>query len=190
MPETRVVVPGDEIGTVEMFEAGEGTYVTPDGKVRAAVYGRLVADPRELRAQVRPLHPPNVLRNGDIVYASIYDIKTGLALAFVEKVEGRDRALAQDNFAAIQISDIADHYVEEISREFKSSDFVRTRVTMVEPTLRLSTAAPDLGVVKAFCTHCRRPLELSRRQRGTLYCNYCKRGESRKLSTWYGKVRL
>lgn len=190
MSESKVVIPGDEIGTVEMFEAGEGTYVTPDGKVRASVYGKLVTDPKDLKAVVVPLNRPNKLRVGDVVYCTIHDNKTGLSLAFVEKVEGRDRALAQDNFAAIHIADAADHYVDELSSEFRPSDIIRAQVVMVEPTLRLSTKEPEFGVVKAFCGNCRRPLQLSRRMRGTLYCENCNRGESRKISTWYGRAKI
>jgi len=190
LAESRVVIPGEELGTVEMFEPGEGTYVTPDGRVRAAVYGKFLADPRELKAVVVPLNRPNKLRVGDVVYGTLFDNKTGLSLVFIEKVEGRDRALAQDNFAAIHIADAADHYVDDLSQEFRPSDILRARVVMVEPTLRLATKEPEFGVVKAFCGNCRRPLELSRRQRDALWCEHCKRAETRKLSTWYGKPVL
>jgi exosome complex component CSL4 len=183
----KVVIPGEEIGTVEMFEAGEGTYATPDGRIRAALYGKLVTDTKSLRAAVVPLNRPNKLRVGDVVYCTIHDNKTGLSLAFIEQVEGKHRALAQDNFAAIHIADVDERYIEDLSEVFRPSDIIRARVTMVEPTLRLSTKGPEFGVVKAFCGNCRRPLELSRRMQGTLYCENCKRGESRKLSTWYGK---
>jgi exosome complex component CSL4 len=186
--EGKVVIPGEEIGTVEMFEPGEGTYVTEDGRVRAALYGKLVT--QELKAAVIPLHRPNKLRVGDVVYGTIHDNKTGLSLAFVEKVEGTDRALAQDNFAAIHIADADDRYVDELGQVFRPSDIIRARVSMVEPTLRLSTKGPEFGVVKAFCGNCRAPMELSRRMRGTLYCEACKRGESRKISTWYGKAKV
>ncbi len=190
MAEGRVVIPGEELGTVEMFEAGEGTYATPDGRVRAAVYGKLITDSKELKAVVVPLNRPNKLRPGDVVYGTIHDNKTGLSLAFVEKVEGKDRALAQDNFAAIHIADVDERYVDELSREFHPSDIIRAKVVMVHPTLRLSTKGPEFGVVKAFCGNCRKALELSRRMRGTLYCESCKRGESRKISTWYGKAKV
>jgi exosome complex component CSL4 len=188
--ESRVVIPGEELGTVEMFEAGEGTYVTPDGRVRAALYGKFLADPKELKAVVVPLNRPNKLRVGDVIYGTIHDNKTGLTLVFIEKVEGRTRQLAHDNFAAIHIADAADHYVEELSTEFRPGDVIRARVTMVEPTLRLSTKEPEFGVVRALCGNCRRPMELSRRQRDALYCDYCKRTESRKISSWYGKAVL
>jgi exosome complex component CSL4 len=190
MAESRVVIPGEEVGTVEMFEAGEGTYVSPDGRIRAAVFGKFIHNASDLKAIVLPLNRPNKMRPGDVVYASIFDNKTGLSLAFVEKVEGVDRALAQDYFAAIHIADVADHYVEDLSKEFRPSDIVRARVVQVDPTLRLSTKEPEFGVVKAWCPNCRGPLELSRRMRGTLWCESCKRGESRKTSTWYGKARV
>ncbi|HEX9708963.1 MAG TPA: exosome complex RNA-binding protein Csl4 [Candidatus Thermoplasmatota archaeon] len=190
MAHSRVVIPGEEVGTVEMFEAGEGTYVGTDGRIRSALYGKLLTDPQQLKAFVLPLHRPNKLRPGDVVYGSIYDNKTGLSLVFVEKVEGVDRALAQDNFAAIHVADVAEHYVEELSREFHPSDLVRAKVVQVDPTLRLSTKAPEFGVVKAWCGQCRRTLELSRRLRGTLYCDNCHRGEPRKISTWYGKAKV
>lgn len=188
--EGKVVIPGEEIGTVEMFEAGEGTYVTEDGRVRAALYGKLITGSADLKAVVRPLHRPNKLRVGDVVYGTIHDNKTGLSLAFVEKVEGTNRALAQDNFAAIHIADADDRYVDELGQCFRPSDIIRARVSMVEPTLRLSTKDPAFGVIKAFCGNCRAPMELSRRMRGTLYCENCKRGESRKISTWYGKAKV
>jgi exosome complex component CSL4 len=190
MPASRVVIPGEEVGTVEMFEAGEGTYVGTDGRIRSALYGKLVTDAQNLRAFVLPLNRPNKLRPGDVVYGSIYDNKTGLSLVFIEKVEGVDRALAQDNFAAIHVADVAEFYVEELSQVFRPSDLIRAKVAQVDPTLRLSTKSPELGVVKAWCSTCRRPLELSRRMRGTLYCEHCHRGEPRKVSTWYGKARV
>ncbi len=190
MTQSKVVVPGEEIGTVEMFEAGEGTYVDPDGRIRSALYGKLITDPEQKRATVLPLHRPNKLRPGDVVYGSLFSNKTGLSLVFVDKVEGVDRQLAQDNFAAIHVADVAEHYVEELSTEFRPSDLIRAKVSQVDPTLRLSTKAPEFGVVKAWCGQCRRTLEISRRLRGTLYCESCQRGESRKISTWYGKAKV
>lgn len=190
MTASRVVTPGEDVGTVEMFEAGEGTYVGTDGRIRAALYGKLITDGKQLRATVLPLNRPNKLRPGDVVYGSIYDNKTGLTLAFIEKVEGVSRALAQDNFAAIHVADVDERYVEELSREFAPSDLIRARVVQVDPTLRLSTKGPEFGVVKAWCGQCRRVLELSRRLRGTLYCEHCHRGEPRKISTHYGKAKV
>ena len=190
MVDGKVVIPGEDIGTVEMFEAGEGTYVTEDGRIRSSLYGKLITDTQALRAAVVPLHRPNKLRVGDVVYGTIHDNKTGLSLAFVEKVEGTKRALAQDNFAAIHIAEADDRYVDELGQVFRPSDMIRARVSMVEPTLKLSTKGPEFGVVKAFCGNCRAPMEISRRMSGTLWCENCKRGESRKISTWYGKAKV
>src|SRR5207244_12103745 len=64
---------------------------------------------------------------------------------------------------------------------------IRAKVVQVKPSVQLTTAESDLGVVKAVCSVCRGPLELRDRD---LYCPRDERTEQRKLAADYADLRL
>src|SRR5438874_13161151 len=184
--EAKMVLPGDEIAVAEEFEPGEGTY-EKNGRVYAATPGVLILDPANRVARVRAFNPPAELKVGDIVYGTIDDIRGMMATATVLAIHGRTRQVSGEAEGTIHISNVSEDYTEDIHDKFRLGDIIRAKVIQVKPSVQLTTAEANLGVVKALCSVCRGPLEL----RGhDLHCPRDERTERRKVAADYADLRL
>lgn len=181
-----MVLPGDEIAVAEEFEPGEGTYER-NGMVFAAVPGVLELDSENRVARVRAFNPPAELKVGDIVYGVVDDIRGMMATATILAIHGRARQISGQSDGTIHISNVSEDYTEDIHDKFRLGDIIRAKVIQVKPSLQLTTAEADLGVVKALCSVCRGPLELRGQD---LYCPRDERTERRKLAADYADLRL
>lgn len=179
----RLVYPGDEVGTAEEFLAGPGTYVE-DHRIFAAHVGELVHDTNEHMVYVRPVKPMNNVRVGDIVIASVDDLKTSMVTLEVIRIANTDREVTGETHAAIHVAKISPDYVRELEDVYRITDIVRGKVIQADPSLQLETVDEDLGVIKALCQVCREPMV---RKGDRLWCPECETYETRKISSLYGE---
>jgi len=184
--ERRMVLPGDPIAAAEEYEAGEGTYER-NGEIYAAIPGLLELDGGNFVARVRPFNPLAELKTGDVVYGVISDIRSSMAEATISAVHGSKREITGETEGAIHVSKISDEYIEDIRDAFHLGDIVRAKVIQAKPSLQLTTAEPNLGVVKARCSRCKGVLELKGRD---LWCPRCEQSERRKIASDYGNLLL
>src|SRR5213592_173291 len=184
--EPKMVLPGDEIAVAEEFEPGDGTYER-NGLVFAATPGVLFLDPENRVARVRAFNPPAELKIGDIVYGVVDDIRGMMATATILAIHGRTRQISGESEGTIHISNVSEEYTEDIHDMYRLGDIIRAKVIQVKPSVQLTTAERNLGVVKALCSVCRGPLELRGRE---LYCPRDERTERRKLAADYADLRL
>lgn len=183
MTDRRIVYPGDEVGEAEEFLAGPGTYVE-DHKILAAQIGELVHDAKEFMVYVKPVKPMNDVKNGDIVVATVDDLKSSMVTLDIQRREGIDRVVTGETHAAIHVAKCSHDYVRELEDVYRITDVVRAKVIQATPSIQLDTRDDDLGVIKALCHVCRQPMVLKGHQ---LYCEECERTEERKLSSRYGQ---
>lgn len=186
MSQKKIVTPGEEIGICEEFISGEGTY-EEDGKIFSAILGVLELDLKEKTARVEPTNPPTILKVGDVVIATVTDIRGSVAMVNVVKVKEKDRKISGERSGSIRISNISDDYVSNIQQKFRIGDAIRGKIIQVKPSLQLTTKAPHLGVLKALCTRCRFPLK---RKGKELFCENCTRLETRKIASDYGDIEI
>ncbi len=179
------VFPGDEVAVEEEYMASDGTFAV-DGKVYAAQIGCLVLDDDEYVARVVTPNPPNVLKDGDIVYAIIAGIRNTMATADVVATEGTRRQVGGETYGTIHVSKISPDYTDDVSNEFRVGDLVRAKVISVSPSLQLLTKDPNLGVVRALCGNCKE--EMKRTGKNRIRCEKCDYNMSRKLAEDYGDV--
>lgn len=184
--ERKMVLPGDEIAVSEEFEPGEGTYER-NGLVFAATPGVLELDPANRVARVRPFNPPAELHVGDIVYGVVDDIRPMMSTATVLAIHGRTRQISGESEGTIHISNVSEEYTEDIRDMYHLGDIIRAKVIQAKPSLQLTTAERNLGVVKAHCSVCRGPLEIRGRD---LYCPRDEHTERRKLASDYEDLKL
>jgi exosome complex component CSL4 len=184
MVDKRLVLPGEELGTTEEFLPGLGTY-EEGGKIYAAVTGLLDIDTKEMATRVRPMNPPVKLKVGDAVIGTVDDIRSSMVQVELIKVAGKDRAIADQGVGSIHVSHISDSYVQDTESQFHLLDVVRARVIQTQPSIQLSTAGQDFGVIKALCSRCRQPMQLRGNE---LYCAADKHSETRKLAQSYGSA--
>ncbi len=183
MTEKQIVYPGDEVGEAEQFLAGPGTYVN-DHKILAAQVGELVINSRELTVFVKPIKPMNDVKNGDIVIATVDDLKASMVTLDVHRIEHSDREVTGETHAAIHVAKCSQDYVRDLEDVYRITDVVRAKVIQAAPSVQLDTRDDDLGVIKALCHYCRSPMTLRDRR---LWCEECERFEDRKISTRFGE---
>jgi exosome complex component CSL4 len=184
MTGNELVFPGDEVAVEEEYYASDGTFAE-NGVIYASQVGILELDDKDCVARVVTPNPPNVLREGDIVYAIVADIRNTMATADVVAKDGVDRGLGCETYATIHVSKISPGYTDDVSKELRKGDYIRAKVTGVKPSLQLTTKDDHLGVIRSLCWRCKS--ELVKKGNG-LYCNECKYSVTRKLADDYGDV--
>ncbi len=184
--EGKLVYPGDKLGTHEEWMPGEGTY-EDDGVIYSKILGKVKYDEDKLEAQVEAINPVSSISIGDVVYGTIRDKRSAMATMTINVIEGRSRSVRIDLEGTIHISKISDDYVDSVDAVFLKGDIVRAKIMQIEPSVQLSTMGKNFGVVRGYCFNCRRPME---RKGNLLYCDSCERRETRKLSNFYGKIKM
>jgi exosome complex component CSL4 len=185
MKETREVFPGDEVAVEEEYLASDGTFAS-DGKIYASQIGILELNEEDMVARVISPNPPNVLREGDIVFATVADTRSTMATADVVATDGRLRGIGGETYATIHVSKISQGYTDDVSKEMRKGDRIRARVIGIRPSLQLTTKDDHLGVVRSLCSKCR--IELVKKGKTQLHCERCDRSFTRKLADDYGSV--
>lgn len=181
MSEEQIVLPGDEVGAAEEYVCGSGTYER-DGKIYAAVPGILRLDRKEKVAEVQSFNPPARVSKGDIVIGVVTHLRSSMAELDLLEIEGKARVIAGAKEASLHVSKVSNKYVEDMGDAYRLGDYVRAKVIQAEPSIQLTTDAPDLGTIKGRCIKCRSPLA----KRGhELYCENCERTERRKIADCY-----
>ncbi len=186
MTDSRIVFPGDEVAVEEEYLASDGTFAE-NGVVYASQIGVLELDDNECVARVVCPNPPNILKEGDIVYAVVSDIRNTMATADVIGKVGSDRTLGGETYATIHVSKISPGYTDDVSKELRKGDYIRARVTGIKPSLQLTTKDEHLGCIRALCSKCKTEMV---RKGNNLYCPECKYSMPRKLADDYGDVEF
>lgn len=181
-PKGRRVLPGDEIGIAEEYAAGENAYER-DGKIFSAAMGEVMEDGKAKALHVAPRNPVNKLQYGDVVIGMVKDIRSSKVIVDVLESADRQRAISGDTNGTLQISKVQEAYTKDLKHEFCVGDIILAKVISNSPSLQLTTAAPDLGVVRATCHGCRATLV---RKGQRLSCDYCGKTETRKFASTYG----
>ena len=181
----REVFPGDEVAVEEEYLASDGTF-SCDGKIYASQIGILELDDDEMIARVISPNPPNVLKEGDIVFATVADIRSTMATADVVASETTIREIGNETYATIHVSKISPGYTDDVAKELRKGDLIRAQVMSTKPSLQLTTKDDHLGVIRSLCGTCKS--ELVRKGKTQLYCKECERSFPRKLADDYGNV--
>ena len=181
----KVVLPGEVVGTSEEYLPGEGTF-EEDGKIISSRMGVVRYDEKDMTVSTEPLNPINSIKKGDVVIGEVTGVKETMVIVDIKKVEGKDRSITGETMGTIHVSKASQAYVKDLRREFRIGDIVRAKVIRAKPSIQLTTAYPEYGVIKALCTRCRSPMV----RKGTMvYCPKCERTETRKISSLYGKIK-
>ena len=177
------VVPGDDLGVIEEFTSGSGTYVE-GGTIHSKVTGRTLLDMLNKEVSVYPLvETATVPKVGDIVKGLVSDVKSKNAVLTIFQVG--DKLLSGFFNGALHISGVSRGYVDNMFNVCKAGDIMKAKViSTANRSFFLSTADNDLGVIYSLCSRCGNVLHTENRGLG---CSNCGNFERRKLSPDYGK---
>jgi exosome complex component CSL4 len=177
------VVPGTQLGVIEEFTPGPGTYVE-DGTIHSQVTGCTLLDMLNRQVSVYPLVPSaNVPKVGDIVTALVLEVRSKNSILRIFKIG--DKMLSGFFTGLLHISGVSHGYVDNMFNVCKVGDIMTAKVISTKNrSFFLSTADKDLGVIQALCSICGSLLEPKNRG---MACPNCGNFEGRKLSPNYGK---
>jgi exosome complex component CSL4 len=180
----QFVFPGEAIGVIEEYKPGFGT-INDDGTIRATVPGVVgINNDQRIITVIPKAKTPNVITEGDIVIATITDIRESNArVEIVAAEKSLDEEIVNNGNAEIYISNIKDGFAKTVADEFSINDIVRAKV-IDSSKIGLSTVDSHLGVLKAYCAKCKTDLV---RNENILICPHCGNREHRKLAEGYGK---
>jgi exosome complex component CSL4 len=177
-----LVVPGELLGTAEEFVPGHGTY-EDHGKIYAALLGRPRLNTQERQILVDALHAIPKISDDDLVYARVDEVKSAMAICTIVAAADSRRAVPGAPEGTVHISKAKDGYTDSLGDEFQAGDLLIARVLQSQPTIKLTTAAPELGVLSARCTVCHGLLTMGPKD---LQCPRCGNNERRKTAKGYG----
>ncbi len=185
MDKEEFVFPGQFLSTAEEFTPGENTFEDDSGNISSTTIGKVVFNENEREVSVfkngRQIKPIEI---GSIVIGVVVLVKEKMAIINLLKAEknGVERICSESN-AFLAIARVSSRFVSKLNEELKIGDIIKAEVIAVTRySIDLTTAKPNLGVIKAFCSKCRKQLHLFGMQ---LKCINCGRIEKRILSNEY-----
>lgn len=178
----KVVLPGEFLSTEEEFVPGKNAFEC-EGNVCSGSSGFVETNQKSKEISVRPVKERALLKVGSVVLGVVALVKeNSLTVVLKQPLEGPKIVISQAS-AMLPVRNVSRDYVESLKECFKIGDIVRVRITKLTPqAIDVSTNEPDLGVVKAFCSRCRKPLHLFDR---SLRCLSCGGRETRKIARGY-----
>lgn len=169
---SEFIFPGKEIATTEEAVAGQGT-AEENGSIVSSVIG--IPSLNGGKAGVINPKAVRMLAKGDVIYGKVFDVFDQVAMIQFKPTDGNIATGADMSF--LRISEVQKGYTDSFRDILKIGDLVKARILDVSPLgVYLTIAAPELGVVRAFCSACRGELD------SKLYCSYCDRAERRKMA--------
>jgi exosome complex component CSL4 len=174
----KLVLPGEYIGAAEQFLPGRGTY-EDGGRIYASLLGVPAVDPGDRTVRVEPRNAVPEVREGDLVYARVDELKTAMAVCTVLSTLTSRRQVPGAPEGTVHISKAKDGYTESLSGEFAIGDVLVARVLQAHPGIKLTTAPAPLGVVAARCQVCHGLLTLGAKE---AVCPRCGHREHRKFA--------
>ncbi len=179
--ENQPILPGEQLASIEEFEGGKNTYLTPDGTVRAAAVGTKVYDLKRRVIKVEPKNSPMLPKVGDIIVGFVEMQFASMISVKILYIDGKKSRSGFSAIASIRLGGGRDRRDRPV---FRHGDIIRGRVTsLLNSTVHLTLAEREFGVLFATCFMCGGNTV---RVNDTLKCIECGAYEPRKPTHDYG----
>lgn len=130
----------------------------------------------------KKISPKQNIKVGDVIYGKVRQANDKMVFVNINRVEGKQKVLTPSSDGVLFARDIAHQYVE-VGDCFKKGDIIRAKVIDIDKFgIKLSTADNDLGVIKANCLYCRKPLNLKHAINNEVKCLNCKAVQKKKIA--------
>ena len=167
------IFPGNSIGTSEEAQAAKGS-IEENGIVYSAVVGQ--AKFQGGIASVLNPKTPRLLQKGDVIYATVVDVFDQIAMLSFKAEQAN--VVSSEDRAFLRITEVQERgrgYVESFRDFIRIGDVLKAKVIdMSSLGVYVTIAQRGFGVIRAFCSSCRSPLNEN------LECKNCMRKERRK----------
>ena len=178
--------PGEVVAVEEEFSKGENTF-EENGEILADSMGEAKEDAKRKTISVLKQKKIVPISLGATVFGVVSLVRANSVSIEISSLNSKiERQALGGSYAMLPVRNVSRDYIEDLKQEFKIGDFVKAKVAEAKPWgTDLRTNEDNLGVVKAFCSKCRHPLQLSGRG---LKCTNCGNSETRKISSEYEKT--
>jgi exosome complex component CSL4 len=179
------ILPGEQIASIEEFEAGKNTYVS-DGTVRSTAVGTKNYDFKKRLAKIEKINPPMLPKIGDIVVGYIEMLFGSMMSVRILYI---DQKKSISGFSAIASARISTPGRERDRRGriiFRVGDIIRGRViSLLNSSIHITIDEKEFGVIYTLCFNCGG--DTVRVNNNNIKCIECGVNEDRKLTIDYGK---
>jgi len=151
----KVLIPGEYVGPGEVYAESTTTYADGD-----EIYSSAVGEADEENATLNAKASKPELKAGDIVYATAFIVMDSFAIVSIYPEEKDGKIPAGPDEGKIPVRAMSDGFTPSTRDAVRIGDLIRAKVVKIEGNkAELTMAAPELGVIKAFCSICRAPLD-------------------------------
>jgi exosome complex component CSL4 len=151
----KIILPGDYVGPGEVYEESSKAYSKGDD-----VYSAVMGEVDEENATVNARTEKPALKQGDVIYGSILLVMESFAIVEIFPERKENVAPSAPEEGKIPVRAMSKGFTPSVRDAVRIGDIIRAKVVRVEgDKAELTLAEPELGVIKAFCSQCRLPLE-------------------------------
>jgi exosome complex component CSL4 len=179
------ILPGDQVASIEEFEAGKYAYVS-DGTIRSTSVGTKIYDFKKRIAKIEKINSPILPRIGDIIVGYI-EMLFGSMMSVRILYINEKKSFA--GFSAIASTRISTPGRERDRRSriiFRVGDIIRGRViSLLNSSIHITIDEKEFGVIYTLCFNCGGGTV--RVNNKTIKCIECGINEDRKLTIDYGE---
>ncbi|MBI2184724.1 MAG: exosome complex RNA-binding protein Csl4 [Thaumarchaeota archaeon] len=185
---SKTVVPGDKLGVIEEFEAGEGA-LTHDGIVRAASVGQVKLDLKKHVVAIGKVRQGTLIPvPGDSIIGKVESAQSSAANVLILSVNDKTNRGGFTGLALFKIGRPMGRGRQRRTTACKTGDLVRATVISDKNTIiHISLDGPRDGVIYAVCSICGGALF---RANNSAKCDTCGNIEDRKLAPDFGNMDL
>jgi len=182
MKKSPVALPGDKLAVSEEFLPGAHAY-DDSGLIRALTVGSVQRDMKNMEISVKSAVDPKIIKVGDVVVGQIEAAQSSSATVKISYLNGEPTA--KDFSGSLSLRSGRPGRGGPRGPPVKLGDVVRCRVfSLLNGIIHLSINEEDLGVLRALCGNCGKPLL---RGGNKAKCDECGNVEERKLAPDFGK---
>lgn len=173
------VIPGEFLSIEEELAPASGAYAE-NGNVYSNVIGTRKDDSEKRTVSIAPATIVKLISKGVEVTAVVQDIYDQIALIQFTPANAKPRIAYGNSYGYLRISELVGGYVDQFRDLVRIGDILKARVVEVKDMgIYISIKDHDLGVIKAFCSHCRHELTMQEAS-PFMNCPKCHNRERRK----------
>jgi exosome complex component CSL4 len=178
----NVILPGEQVASIEEFEGGKNTYLLQDGTIRSATIGTKAIDLKRRIIKIEPKKAPMLPKIGDILVGYVEMIFASMISVKVLYINGVRSNSGFSAIASMRVGGGRDRRERPI---FRTGDIIRGRVmSLLNSTVHMTIAEREFGVLCTTCFMCGGDTV---KVNDTVKCIECGAWEPRKLTNDYGK---
>lgn len=185
--DSKPILPGEHIASIEEFEGGKNTFLASDGTVRSTTVGTRVYDLKRRIVKIEPKNSPMLPKIGDVIVGYVEMMFSTMVSIKVLYINDRWSDAGFSAIASARLGTRADIERRGDRRAtFHNGDIVRGRViSLLNSTIHLTLAEKEYGLLYAMCFMCGG--DTVRTNESTIKCVECGAFENRKMAHDYGK---